>query len=57
VKEKPPHCARHTVGLRVVEATGNVAAVSVALGHKNQKYSMSYIRPRHEDILAALEAK
>jgi integrase len=35
VTGKTPHAARHAMGKRIMQRTGNVAAVQRQLGHRN----------------------
>jgi len=50
-----PHEARYYVGKRVMEKTGNVAAVQRALGHRNATYAMQYPWFTKRDILDAID--
>lgn len=43
--EKFPHAARHAMGLYLIEATGNPAAVQAQLNHANVSCALAYCRP------------
>ena len=44
VTGKTPHAARHAMGKRIMQRTGNVAAVQRQLGHRNASYALQYAR-------------
>jgi integrase len=50
VSGKPPHSARHAMGKRIMQKTGNVAAVQRQLGHKNASYALQYARPSFSEM-------
>jgi len=56
IRGKTPHCARHAMGKRLMEKTGNIEAVQRQLGHKNVAYSMSYARITDKELDKALES-
>jgi integrase len=51
---KTPHAARHAVGKRIMQRTGNVAAVQRQLGHRNASYALQYARPSFSEMEAAI---
>jgi integrase len=54
VTGKTPHAARHAVGKRIMQRTGNVAAVQRQLGHRNASYALQYARPSFSEMEAAI---
>ena len=54
VSGKPPHSARHAMGKRIMQKTGNVAAVQRQLGHKNASYALQYARPSFSEMEATI---
>lgn len=39
---RTPHSARHAMGRRLIDKTGNIASVQRQLRHKNAAYSVRY---------------
>ncbi|MGE5159823.1 MAG: tyrosine-type recombinase/integrase [Gemmatimonas sp.] len=54
VSGKTPHAARHAMGKRIMQRTGNVAAVQRQLGHRNASYALQYARPSFSEMEAAI---
>jgi integrase len=54
VNGKTPHAARHAMGKRIMQKTGNVAAVQRQLGHHNASYALQYARPSFSEMEAAI---
>ena len=52
-----PHCARHAVGIKVLEETGKLSAAQGQLGHLNVATTVSYTRPKREEVMAALDKR
>ena len=50
-----PHCARHAVGIKVLEKTGKLSAAQSQLGHLNIATTVSYTRPKREEVMEALD--
>ena len=55
VPGKSPHSARHAMGRRLIQRTGNIAAVQRQLGHRNAVYSIQYSRVTDQELHDALE--
>ena len=49
------YCGRHDFGTRVLQKTGNLAAVMKTMGHKDVKTAMQYQHPELEVVRAALD--
>lgn len=52
-----PYCARHTFGTHVMEATGNLFAVSKAMGHADLKSMEPYQHQRTEPLVIAINQR
>jgi integrase len=50
------HSMRHDYGTKLLRATGNLALVQKALGHKDVKSTLRYAQVLDEDVAAAVEA-
>jgi len=48
------YCGRHDYGTRVLQITGNLAAVMKTMGHKDVRTAMQYQHPELEIVRAAL---
>jgi site-specific recombinase XerC len=48
------YCSRHDYGTRVLNNTGNLAAVMKTMGHKDVRAAMQYQHPELEMVRAAL---
>jgi site-specific recombinase XerD len=48
------YCGRHDFGTRVLNHTGNLAAVMTTMGHKDVRTAMQYQHPELEIVRAAL---
>lgn len=48
------YCGRHDYGTRVLQRTGNLAAVMKTMGHRDVKTAMQYQHPELEVVRAAL---
>jgi site-specific recombinase XerD len=48
------YCGRHDYGTRILQNTGNLAAVMKAMGHKDMKTAMQYQHPELEIVRIAL---
>jgi site-specific recombinase XerD len=48
------YCGRHDFGTRILQQTGNLAAVMKTMGHKDVKTAMQYQHPEREVVRAAL---
>ena len=49
------YCGRHDYGTRILQQTGNLAAVMKTMGHKDVKTAMKYQHPELEIVRAALD--
>ncbi len=49
------YCGRHDYGTRVLQKTGNLAAVMKTMGHRDVKTAMQYQHPELEIVRAALD--
>jgi integrase len=48
------YCSRHDYGTRVLNKTGNLAAVMKTMGHRDVRAAMQYQHPELEMVRAAL---
>jgi integrase len=55
-KELVLYCTRHDYGTRVLEKTGNLAAVKRSMGHKDVRTAMRYQHPELDIVRDALNA-
>lgn len=55
-KELVLYCSRHDYGTRVLQETGNLAAVMKTMGHKDVRTAMRYQHPELEIVREALNA-
>ena len=51
------YCGRHDFGTRILQETGNLAAVMKIMGHKDVKTAMNYQHPELDIVRAALNGK
>jgi len=49
------YCGRHDYGTRILQRTGNLAAVMRTMGHRDVKTAMQYQHPELEIVRSALE--
>ncbi len=49
------YCGRHDYGTRILQKTGNLAAVMKTMGHRDVKTAMQYQHPELEIVRAALD--
>jgi site-specific recombinase XerC len=49
------YCGRHDYGTRILERTGNLAAVMPTMGHRDVKTAMRYQHREIEIVRAALD--
>jgi integrase len=55
-KELKLYCARHDFGTRVLQGTGNMAAVMRSMGHSDPKVAMQYQHPEMELVRMAINS-
>jgi site-specific recombinase XerC len=48
------YCCRHDYGTRVLNSTGNLAAVMKTMGHRDVRAALQYQHPELEIVRAAL---
>ena len=51
------YCGRHDYGTRVLQETGNLAAVMKTMGHKDVRTAMRYQHPELDIVREALNAQ
>jgi len=49
------YCGRHDYGARILNRTGNLAAVMRTMGHRDVKTAMQYQHPELDIVRAALD--